>query len=87
MLSLANSIAVYPIDLPQDRFHLTKNERTEMKRKIKVIKQGNETSAKKTVDQKVLSKENFRNWVADWQSGARTERLPSLKDLFSSQST
>jgi hypothetical protein len=51
--------------------------------KIRVIKRSSVNSLKKADAPKVSSQENFKNWVADWQSGEKGKNLPSVKDLFS----
>jgi len=56
-----------------------------MHRKVRVIKRGSKNSLKAEEASKACNKENFRNWVADWQSGAKENNLPSMKDLFPSQ--
>jgi len=50
--------------------------------KIRVVKRNSRNSSKKTNMSKQVPKEDFRNWVADWQSGSKKTKLPSLKDLF-----
>ena len=54
--------------------------------KVRVIKRGSLNSLKAEKAPKASPKENFRNWVADWQSGAKGENLPSIKDVFPSGS-
>jgi len=58
-----------------------------MNTKIRVIKRTDERSVKADEPRKAPTKENFRNWVADWRSGDRAQRRPSIKDLFPSQGT
>jgi hypothetical protein len=56
--------------------------------KVRVIKRGSSSSIKREEAQKVRPKDNFRDWVAEWQSDAASAKgnsLPSLKDLFPSQ--
>jgi hypothetical protein len=53
-----------------------------MQGKIRVIKRSSVNSLKKEEATKVSSKENFKNWVAERQSGTKRKNLPSLKDLF-----
>ena len=50
--------------------------------KVRVIKRGSLNSLKRDETAKASSKENFKNWVADWQSGVKENNLPSMKDLF-----
>ena len=53
--------------------------------KVRVIKGSCVKSLKKEEVPKVSSKENFKNWVADWQTGPKENGLPTLKNLFPSQ--
>jgi hypothetical protein len=53
--------------------------------KVRVIKRTDRdslNSLKKEETPKASSKDNFRGWVAEWQSGTKVKKLPSLKDLF-----
>ena len=50
--------------------------------KVRVIKRSSVNSSKKEEATKVSSRENFKNWVANRQSGGKGKNLPSLKDLF-----
>ena len=53
-----------------------------MRGKVRVIKRSSLNSLKEEEVPKPSAKENFKDWVADWQSSTNRKTLPSFKDLF-----